>query len=103
MAWASSPTARSPAAGCQGAGPPTRRRPRRPPSGALRSSAWRRPENTRSREASGRRGAARYATPLPETQRNLEAVERLALVTDEAGLSLIELAIAFVAHHPAVT
>jgi aryl-alcohol dehydrogenase-like predicted oxidoreductase len=40
---------------------------------------------------------------LPENQRKLEAVEGLAKVADEAGLSLIELAIAFVTEHPAVT
>ena len=40
---------------------------------------------------------------LPENQRKLEAVEQLAQVAQEAGVSLIELAIAFVANHPAVT
>jgi predicted aldo/keto reductase-like oxidoreductase len=40
---------------------------------------------------------------LPENQRKLEAVERLAVLADEAGVSLIELAIAFVVNHPAVT
>jgi aryl-alcohol dehydrogenase-like predicted oxidoreductase len=40
---------------------------------------------------------------LPENQRKLEAVEQLANVADEAGVSLIELAIAFVVNHPAVT
>jgi aryl-alcohol dehydrogenase-like predicted oxidoreductase len=40
---------------------------------------------------------------LPENQRKLEAVEQLAQVADDAGLSLIELAIAFVTNHPAVT
>jgi aryl-alcohol dehydrogenase-like predicted oxidoreductase len=40
---------------------------------------------------------------LPENQRKLEATEQLASVADDAGLSLIELAIAFVVNHPAVT
>jgi aryl-alcohol dehydrogenase-like predicted oxidoreductase len=40
---------------------------------------------------------------LPENQRKLEAVERLAKLADEAGVALIELAIAFAANHPAVT
>ena len=40
---------------------------------------------------------------LPENQRKLEAVEQLAKVADDAGVSLIELAIAFVVNHPAVT
>jgi aryl-alcohol dehydrogenase-like predicted oxidoreductase len=40
---------------------------------------------------------------LTENQRKLEATEQLAKVADDAGLSLIELAIAFVVNHPAVT
>ena len=40
---------------------------------------------------------------LPENQRKLEAAERLAELAEEAGISLIELAIAFVLRHPAVT
>jgi aryl-alcohol dehydrogenase-like predicted oxidoreductase len=47
--------------------------------------------------------AARFDMSLPENQRKLEAVEGLTKVADEAGLSLIELAIAFVTEHPAVT
>ena len=40
---------------------------------------------------------------LPENQSKLEAVEQLAKVADDAGLSMIELAIAFVVNHPGVT
>jgi aryl-alcohol dehydrogenase-like predicted oxidoreductase len=40
---------------------------------------------------------------LPENQRKLEAVEQLAEVAEGADVSLIELAIAFAANHPAVT
>jgi aryl-alcohol dehydrogenase-like predicted oxidoreductase len=47
--------------------------------------------------------AARYDMSLPENQRKLEAAEALAKVADDAGLSLIELSIAFVVNHPAVT
>ena len=47
--------------------------------------------------------AARYDMSLPENQRKLEAVQELAQVADDAGISLIELAIAFVVNHPAVT
>jgi len=50
-----------------------------------------------------RRLAARFDMSLPENQRKLEAVEQLALLAEEAGLSLIHLAIAFVLNHPAVT
>jgi aryl-alcohol dehydrogenase-like predicted oxidoreductase len=37
---------------------------------------------------------------LPENQRTLEAVERLAKLADKAGVPLSELAIAFVVNHP---
>jgi aryl-alcohol dehydrogenase-like predicted oxidoreductase len=47
--------------------------------------------------------AARFDMSLPENQRKLEAVQQLAKVADDAGLSMIELAIAFVINHPAVT
>ena len=47
--------------------------------------------------------AARFDMSLPENQRKLEAVEQLTQVADDAGVSLIELAIAFVVNHPAVT
>jgi aryl-alcohol dehydrogenase-like predicted oxidoreductase len=46
---------------------------------------------------------ARFDMSMPENQRKLEAVEQLATVADDAGLSLIELAIAFIVNHPAVT
>jgi aryl-alcohol dehydrogenase-like predicted oxidoreductase len=50
-----------------------------------------------------KRLAARYDMSLPENQRKLEATQALGEVADDAGLSLIELAIAFVVNHPAVT
>jgi aryl-alcohol dehydrogenase-like predicted oxidoreductase len=46
---------------------------------------------------------ARFDMSLPENQRKLEAVEQLQPVADDAGVSMIELAIAFVVNHPAVT
>jgi aryl-alcohol dehydrogenase-like predicted oxidoreductase len=46
---------------------------------------------------------ARYDMSLPGNQRKLEAVQELRTVADEAGVTLIELAIAFVIRHPAVT
>jgi aryl-alcohol dehydrogenase-like predicted oxidoreductase len=47
--------------------------------------------------------AARFDMSLPENQRKLAAVEQLAQLADDAGMSLIELAIAFVVNHPSVT
>ena len=40
---------------------------------------------------------------LPGNQAKLEAAEQLAVLAEEAGLSLIHLALAFVINHPAVT
>jgi aryl-alcohol dehydrogenase-like predicted oxidoreductase len=46
---------------------------------------------------------ARYDLSIPANQRKLDAADALAQVADEAGLSLIDMAIAFVLRHPAVT
>jgi aryl-alcohol dehydrogenase-like predicted oxidoreductase len=46
---------------------------------------------------------ARYDMSLPGNQRKLEAADRLATLAEEAGMSLVQLAIAFVIRHPAVT
>src|SRR5436309_5506877 len=45
----------------------------------------------------------RYDMSLPGNQRKLEAVEQLAQLAEEAGITLIEMALAFVIEHPAVT
>ena len=45
----------------------------------------------------------RYDMSLPGNQAKLEAADKLATLADEAGLSLIQLALAFVISHPAVT
>jgi aryl-alcohol dehydrogenase-like predicted oxidoreductase len=47
--------------------------------------------------------AERFDMSLPENQRKLEVVERLQQVADDAGVSMIEMAIAFVVNHPSVT
>ncbi len=46
---------------------------------------------------------ARYDLSDPANVRKLEAVDRLSEVADQAGLSMVELALAFVLAHPAVT
>ena len=53
--------------------------------------------------AARRRLSERFDLSLPANQRKLEAAEALAQLAEEAGLSLIELPIAFVLNHPAVT
>src|SRR5690606_38155008 len=45
----------------------------------------------------------RYDMSLPENQRKLELTERFAKLAEEAGLTLIELALAFAIRHPGVT
>jgi aryl-alcohol dehydrogenase-like predicted oxidoreductase len=53
--------------------------------------------------ASSFRPPARFDMRDPANQRKLEAAEQLAQLADEAGMSLIEMAVAFVLRHPAVT
>jgi aryl-alcohol dehydrogenase-like predicted oxidoreductase len=45
----------------------------------------------------------RFDMGLPGNQAKLEAAEQLAVLAEEAGLSLVHLALAFVISHPAVT
>lgn len=45
----------------------------------------------------------RFDMSVPANQRKLEAADKLAALADEAGMSLIHMAIGFVLSHPAVT
>jgi len=45
----------------------------------------------------------RFDLSLPGNQAKLEAAEQLAVLAEKSGLSLIQLALAFVVQHPAVT
>ena len=72
-----------------------------PLSGGWLSGSWTADSSPTS--PARQRLVARFDMSLPENQRKLEAVEGLAKVADDAGLTMIELAIAFVANHPAVT
>jgi aryl-alcohol dehydrogenase-like predicted oxidoreductase len=56
------------------------------------------PESTRAQ-----RLPARFDLSLPANQRKLDAADALGRLADEAGMTLIEMAIAFVLRHPAVT
>jgi aryl-alcohol dehydrogenase-like predicted oxidoreductase len=73
-----------------------------PLAGGWLSGKWRKgqeaPESSRAR-----RLPHRFDLSLPENQRKLDAVEELAQLAEGAGLTLIQLAIAFVMRHPAVT
>jgi aryl-alcohol dehydrogenase-like predicted oxidoreductase len=66
-------------------------------SGAYRVGA----ELPQSRRAE--RIPQRYDMSLPENQRKLEVVDALGRLADEAGISLIHMALAFVIRHPGVT
>jgi aryl-alcohol dehydrogenase-like predicted oxidoreductase len=73
-----------------------------PLAGGWLTGRWRKgqaaPSSTRSQ-----RLPHRYDLSLPANQRKLEATEALAQLADEAGMSLIHLALAFVLDHPAIT
>ena len=73
-----------------------------PLAGGWLAGGWRKgreaPSSTRAQRLPGR-----YDLSLPENQRKLEAADALAGVAEEAGISLIHLALAFVIRHPAVT
>jgi aryl-alcohol dehydrogenase-like predicted oxidoreductase len=73
-----------------------------PLAGGWLSGRWRKgQEQPESSRAS--RLPHRFDLSIPENQRKLDAVEQLAQLAEEAGLSLIHMAIAFVIRHPAVT
>ncbi len=57
-------------------------------------------DNTSRRAA---RIPGRYDLSIPANQRKLEIVDQLTQLADHAGLSLIQLALAFVLEHPAVS
>jgi aryl-alcohol dehydrogenase-like predicted oxidoreductase len=73
-----------------------------PLAGGWLSGRWRKgqepPTSTRAD-----RIPSRYDLSIPANQRKLDVVEQLAVLAEEAGLSLVHLAIAFVIRHPAVT
>jgi aryl-alcohol dehydrogenase-like predicted oxidoreductase len=74
-----------------------------PLSGGWLSGRWRKggdPSPTSSARSSL---AGRFDLSLPENQRKLDIVEELLPLAEGAGFTLIELAIAFVLRHPAVT
>jgi len=78
--------------------------PYSPLAGGWLSGRYRKGEEAQGPTSPARqRLANRFDLSLPENQRKLDAVVALTELADEAGISLIELAIAFVTRHPAVT
>jgi aryl-alcohol dehydrogenase-like predicted oxidoreductase len=75
-----------------------------PLSGGWLAGRWRKDaENPAPTSPARQRLVARYDLSLPVNQRKLEAAESLAQLAEETGIPLIEMAIAFVIRHPAVT
>jgi aryl-alcohol dehydrogenase-like predicted oxidoreductase len=73
-----------------------------PLAGGWLSGKWRKgadaPQSTRAE-----RMPARYDLSDPANQRKLDAADALGKLADEAGMTLIGMALAFVINHPAVT
>jgi aryl-alcohol dehydrogenase-like predicted oxidoreductase len=73
-----------------------------PLAGGWLTGRWRKgqdvPTSTRAHRIPGR-----YDLSLPQNQRKLEAADAFAQLAEEAGMTLIHLALAFVINHPAVT
>jgi aryl-alcohol dehydrogenase-like predicted oxidoreductase len=73
-----------------------------PLAGGWLSGKWRKdapaPASTRAE-----RIPQRFDMSLPENQRKLDAADALARLAEEAGMTLVHMAIAFVLQHPAVT
>jgi aryl-alcohol dehydrogenase-like predicted oxidoreductase len=72
-----------------------------PLSGGWLSGRWR--KDSASAPTSSARPSARFDMSAPANQRKLDMVEDLAQLAEQAGMSLVEMAIAFVINHPGVT
>src|SRR5215471_6038825 len=73
-----------------------------PLGGGWLSGRWRKGQET-PQSTRAERIPLRYDLSIPANQRKLEAAEALAELADEAGMSLVHMALAFVIQHPAVT
>ncbi len=72
-----------------------------PLAGGWLSGRWR--KEAAGTPTSSARPSARFDMQLLENQRKLDVVEELAQLAEQAGITLIELAIAFVINRPGVT
>ena len=73
-----------------------------PLTGGWLSGRWRKDAGQQSSTRAARL-PERFDLSTPANQRKLDAVEQLAQLADEAGITLIQLAIAFVLNHPVIT
>jgi aryl-alcohol dehydrogenase-like predicted oxidoreductase len=74
-----------------------------PLAGGWLSGRYRKDATDGPMSVARRRLADRFDLGLPENQRKLDAAEQLAQLADDADITLIEMAIAFVLRHSAVT
>src|SRR3954449_942611 len=74
-----------------------------PLAGGWLSGRYRRGDATLPTSTRAERQPGRHDPSLPENARKLEAVLALTDLADEAGVSLVHLALGFVHEHPAVT
>ena len=74
-----------------------------PLAGGWLSGRYRRGESSTHESSRLQRQPARHDPSLPENALKLEAVHQLQDLADQAGVSLVHLALAFVLEHPAVT
>jgi aryl-alcohol dehydrogenase-like predicted oxidoreductase len=73
-----------------------------PLTGGWLSGRWRKDTGQQSSSRANRL-PERFDLSQPANQRKLDAVEDLAQLAEQTGVTLIELAIAFVLNHPAIT
>jgi aryl-alcohol dehydrogenase-like predicted oxidoreductase len=72
-----------------------------PLSGGWLTGRWR--KDAPGTPTSSARPSARFDMSVPANQRKLDVVEELAVLAEDSGLSLIELALAWAMNHPGVT
>ena len=72
-----------------------------PLSGGWLTGRWR--KDAPGTPTSAARPNARFDMTLPANQRKLDVVEELALLAEHAGLTMIDLALAWAINHPGVT
>ncbi len=73
-----------------------------PLAGGWLSGRWRKDTGQQESSRAGRL-PERFDLCNPHNQRKLDAVEELAQLAEQAGLTLIQLAVGFVTSHPAIT
>lgn len=72
-----------------------------PLAGGWLSGRWR--KDAAGKPTSSARPGARFDMSLPANQRKLDIVEELAVLAEQADMTLIEMSIAWAIHHPGVT